>query len=202
MNRNLLLFGVIAGIVFFVTVYGLAVFLPDYSHLSKTVSEIGRIGSPVETPFKVGMLAVNLCVILFAVGLFEFARSTHLPGLPVYFILFYGLADKGTNVFPSPHSLHNVFGLSLTVGYLAPLVTSIAWRRFVIVRPVVRVSAFIATLILVSIFLNVSPAFNRDLYPLEYYGIVQRSIFVLFYGWCAYLGITSWRIARDIRNHY
>jgi hypothetical membrane protein len=202
MTRNLLPFGILAGVIFFATVYGLATSVPGYSHLSQTVSEIGKIGSAVETPFKIGMLTVNLCVILFAVGLFGFARSAGLSTVPVYLVLFYGLADIGTNVFPSPHSLHNWFGLSLTLGYLAPLVTSIAWRRFTNVRSIATVSGFIATLIFVSIFLNISPAFNRDLYPLEFYGAVQRSIFVLFYGWCAYLAARTWRIAGQIPNNH
>ena len=50
-------------------------------------------------------------------------------------------------------------------------------------------------LILLSIFLNLSPLFARDLYPLQYYGIVQRSAFVIFYGGCAYIGIETWRLA-------
>ena len=189
MKRNLLLFGPLAGIVFFATVYVLAVFLPDYSHVSETVSEIGEISSPVMRPFQVGMLAVNLCVILFGTGLFHFARANSVSTVPAFFVAYFGLVDIGTNLFPSPHPLHNVFGLSLTIGYLAPLVLAIAWRRHDAVRPIATVSWIVAVLVFASIFLNISPAFNRDLYPLEYYGVVQRSAFVLFYGWCAYLGI-------------
>jgi hypothetical protein len=39
-----------------------------------------------------------------------------------------------------------------------------------------------------STFLNISPALNRDLYPLEHYGVVQRSAFVLIYGWFGWTG--------------
>ena len=189
MKRNLLPFGPLAGILFFATVYVLAVFLPEYSHVSETVSEIGEIGSPVATPFQAGMLAVNVCVILFASGLFSFARANNLPVLPALFVAWFGLVDIGTNVFPSPHPLHNVFGLSLTIGYMAPLVLAIAWRRSETARSMARASWIFAALLIASIFLNISPAFNRDLYPLEYYGLVQRSAFVLIYGWFAWLGL-------------
>lgn len=163
--------------------------MPDYSHVSETVNEIGEIGSPVTTPFQIAMLAVNLCVILFAAGLFYFARANELSVIPAFFVAWFGLADVGTNVFPSPHPLHNVFGLSLTIGYLAPLVLAIAWRRSDTARSIAGVSWFVAALVLVSMFLNISPAFNRDLYPLEYYGIVQRSAVVLIYGWFAWAGL-------------
>ena len=196
MKRNLLLCGVLAGIVFFTTVYGLAALLPDYSHLAETISEIGEIGSPMATPFQVGMLAVNLLVLLFGAALLKFAKDRDLSSVPVYFVLFFGLADIGTNVFPSPHPLHNVFGLSLTIGYMAPLAFAIGWRRAETTRAIARISAVVALLLFVSIFLNISPAFNRDLYPLEYYGVVQRSAFVLFYGWCAYLAVKTWKLAR------
>lgn len=195
MYRHFLLFGPAAGILFFATVYLLAALLPDYSHLSETVSEIGEIGSPVALPFEVGMLVVNVCVILFGIGLFRLSGSAGISRLPAVFVIYFGVIDIGTNVFPSPHPLHNVFGLSLTIGYLAPLVTAIAWRSTDTARSMAAVSLPVAVLIFVSIFLNISPAFNRDLYPLEYYGVVQRSIFVLFYGWCAYVGLKAWTMA-------
>ncbi len=196
MKRNLLLCGALAGIAFFTTVYVVAAFVPNYSHLAETISEIGEVGSPMAIPFQVGMLAVNLLVILFGAALLAFAKDRGLSTVPVYFVLFFGLADIGTNVFPSPHPLHNVFGLSLTIGYMAPIAFAIGWRRAEATRAIARFSAVVALLLFASIFLNISPAFNRDLYPLEYYGAVQRSAFVLFYGWCAYLGITTWSMAR------
>jgi len=196
MKRNLLLFGALAGVVFFVTVYVLAAYVPGYSHVSETVSEIGEIGSPIAKTFQIAMLAVNLCVVLFAAGLLHLARDNNLSGVPAFFVAWFGLVDIGTNIFPSPHPLHNVFGLALTVGYLAPLVMAIAWRRHDVVRSIVVVSWLVAALVFASIFLNISPAFNRGLYPLEYYGIVQRSAFVLIYGWFAWLGLWGLSISR------
>ena len=53
-----------------------------------------------------------------------------------------------------------------------------------------RAASWIATvLVSITIILNLSPIFMRDLYPLEYYGIVQRVLLVAFYGWCLYLGL-------------
>jgi hypothetical membrane protein len=160
MKRHLLLFGTLAGLLFFGTVYALAIAVPGYSHVSDTVSEIGQVGSPVERLFQVAMLAVDLCIVAFGLGLFYFARSHEASIVPAALVAYFGLMEIGLHVFPSPHPLHNVFGLSLTTA-----------------------------LILISIFLNISPLFTRDLFPLEYYGIVQRSAHVLFFGWCAYVSI-------------
>ena len=195
MNRNLLLFGPLAAVAFFGAVYVLAAFLPEYSHVSQTVSEIGEIGSPVQRPFQIAMLLVNALVVLLAAGLFHFTRANSVSIAPTLCVVWFGLAGAGANLFPSPHTLHNVFGLSLTIGYLAPLVLAIAWRRQRALRSVVTFSWVVAALLFVSIFLNISPAFNRDLYPLEYYGVIQRSALVLIYGWFAFIGLRGLTLA-------
>lgn len=85
MKRHLLLFGTLAGLLFFGTVYALAYAVPGYSHVSDTVSEIGQVGSPVERLFQVAMLAVNLCIVAFGLGLFYFARSREASIVPAAF---------------------------------------------------------------------------------------------------------------------
>lgn len=189
MKRHLLLFGTLAGLLFFGTVYGLAFAVPGYSHVSDTVSEIGQVGSPVERLFQVAMLAVDLCIVSFGLGLLYFARSREASIVPAAFVAYFGLVEIGLHVYPSPHPLHNVFGLSLTIGYLAPLALAFSWRCLSSASALVNASWLASALILISLFLNISPLFTRDLFPLEYYGIVQRSAHVLFFGWCAYVSI-------------
>ncbi len=193
MKRFLPLFGPLAGVIFFVSVYVLALGVDGYSHVAQTISEIGKTGTGVERPFQVAMIAVDICLIVFAIGIFNYARSNNAPIVPAGFILYFGIADIGVAAFPSPHPLHNVFGLSLTIGYLAPLALAITWRDLAAASTVVRTSWIAFVLVVIAIFLNLSPLFARDLYPLEYYGVVQRSLFVVFYGWCAYLGVKTWR---------
>ena len=64
-----------------------------------------------------------------------------------------------------------------------------SWKNLVDSRKLRTVSWVAFVLVTVTIFLNLSPLFTRDLYPLEYYGVVQRGLFVAFYGWCLYLGL-------------
>jgi uncharacterized membrane protein len=191
MKRYLLLFGPLAGLLFFATVYVLALSVPNYSHFADTVSEIGQVGSPVEQSYRAVMLIADLCLIALGVGLYSYARSSNAPVLPAVLVAYFGIMQSGLHFFPSPHQLHNLFGLSLIIGYLAPLSLAIAWQKLAEQRSLVMVTWSVAILLFVSIFLNISPIFVRDLYPLEYYGLVQRSSLLLIFGWFAYVGIWS-----------
>jgi hypothetical membrane protein len=193
MKKYLLLSGALAGLLFIATVYLLAPSVPGYSHVSDTVSEIGQIGSPVQQSYQIAMLLADICVIMLGFALFSFARSSKAPISPSVVVVFFGFMQMGLHIYPSPHSLHNVFGLALVLGYLAPLVLAISWRKLAELRDLVQFSRIAAVLIIVSIFLNISPLFTRDLYPLEYYGLVQRSALLLIFGWFSCIGIWGFR---------
>jgi hypothetical membrane protein len=189
-QRRLFLSGALAGVIFFAAVYALATMVDGYSHVGQTVSEIGEQGSPAEMYFQIMNLLVALCLLVFAWSLYQFAKSSKVSKLPAFFMACFAISETGLAIFPSPHDLHNVFGLSATIGYMTPLVIALSWKSLTNPGTLITVSWFAFILISISIFLNLTPMFARDLYPLEYYGIVQRSLFVAFYGWCAYAGIT------------
>ena len=187
-QRILLLPGILAGIIFFGALYSLAPMIDGYSHVAQTVSEVGRQGSPAEAYYQIATVLVAVCLLVFAWGLYRVAKSNAAAILPAILVALYAFALIGLGIFPTPHPLHNVFGLSMTIGYMAPLALSLSWRGFNTANELVRGSWIAFALIAISIFLNLSPLFARDLYPLEYYGLVQRSLLVAFYGWCMYLG--------------
>jgi hypothetical protein len=105
-------------------------------------------------------LTVAVCLLVFAWGLYIFARTNDASRFPALFVACYAVAELGAAAFPSPQGLHNVFGLSMMIGYMAPLVLAVSWK------------------------------------VLEHYGIVQRGLFVAFYGWCLYLGLTLLVLAK------
>ena len=77
----------------------------------------------------------------------------------------------------------------MIVGYFSPLIFTLLWKNELGIRfKTISLIAFI--LIVLGIFLNLSPAFAPSLYSLEYYGIVQRFLLFTFYIYCAYISIS------------
>ena len=162
----------------------------DYDPMAQTVSEIGKEGSPMYLYWQLFSLTVGTLLILFAFGLNVFAGSHKWPMLPGMFMMFYGISQFGIGWFPSPHYLHNIFGLSMTIGYLSPLVFALSWKnRLGNSFKMISILTFI--LILLGIFLNLTPAFAPDLYPMDYYGLVQRFLLFTFYLYTGYVSVKT-----------
>lgn len=189
MKSNIILHsGWITGASFIIGSLLLGSLLPDYSHVSQTVSEIGERGSPLMMPWHLFSVSIGLLMILFASGIILFAKQNKLSILPGIFMLFYGISQFGIGFYPSPHRLHNVFGLSMTIGYFAPLVFALSWKNK-LGKGFKNISILTFILIILGIFLNLTPAFAPTLYPLEYYGIVQRFLLFTFYAYSGYVSV-------------
>jgi len=185
--RKLLYSGWLAAIFFIFGSVILGSLLPDYSMVSQTVSEIGEKGSALYFSWQFFGFLIAALLIAFSIGLLIFARKKNFSRLPGILVLFAGLSELGIAFFPSPHDLHNVFGLSMTLGYFAPLAFFLLWKdKLGQAFKKISLAAFI--LIIMGIFLNLSPAFAPKLYPIEYYGLVQRFLLFTFY---LYLGFVS-----------
>ena len=198
-HRMLYLSGPLAGVIFFSAVYALAPMVEGYSHIAQTVSEIGEYGSPAKVPYQIATVIVALCLLVFASSLHSFAKANNASILPAIFLAIFGIAEIGIALFPSPHPMHNVFGLSMIIGYITPLVLALSWKGLAGVNWLRNASWVAFALVVTSIFLNLSPMFARDLYPLDYYGIVQRSLLVTFYGWCLYVGVSLFERSRCLQ---
>ena len=112
-----------------------------------------------------------------------------------------GLPAAGVGVFAYPHPLHNIFGISELIGYQAPLVFALTWRRDPRVNTVVAVSWIFSVLIWVAILLNLSSLDRQGLiwaYVKPVNGLAQRSLFAGWFGWCAVTGILLFQHARSI----
>jgi hypothetical membrane protein len=187
-----LLFGPLAGILLVFGVGGLALMVPGYSHVHQTVSEIGEIGSPARVPFAILLCCVAVCLLVFASAVRDVAVQIGQPRAAVYLIALMGVSAAGVGVFAYPHPLHNVFGLSELVGYQAPLVLALTWRRHPRTKALVRFSWVLSALVWLAIALNLS-ALDRQgaLWALvkPEYGLVQRALFASWFAWCGGLGI-------------
>lgn len=189
-SKTLLPLGWIAAAIFIIGSFILGSLLQDYNPLSQTVSEIGQNGSPLSFHWQVFSTSIGLLLILFAIGVISFAKENKLSIAPGIFMLTYGIAQLGVGMFPSPHQLHNVFGLSMTLGYFSPLVFALSWKNKM-GKGFKQISLLAFALIVLGIFLNLSPAFAPALYPLEYYGIVQRFLLFAFYVYVGFVSVSS-----------
>jgi len=186
-----LLFGPLAALIFAIGIFVLAQFVPGYSSMRQTVSEIGEMVSPMRWPFFVMLSMVAGCLLVFASGVQRIARDTGRGMLITICIAWMAVAAVGTGLFAFPHVLHNVFGISELIAYQAPLVFVLAWRRDPRMRGAVWFSGTMYVLTLLSLAVNLmilsrSGALWEAVEPVN--GLVQRSLFATFFLWTAGLG--------------
>ncbi len=161
----------------------------SYSPVSQTLSEIGSMSSPLRVPFQAFKILIALLILLFSTMVLGFAKRKRLSMIPGLLLFCFGLSDLGIALFPTPHSLHNVFGLSMILGYLSPLLFALLWPDTV--RRHFKITSLVFfLLILTGIILNLTPAFKPDLYPLQYYGLVQRFLVYTMFLYIVYLGFS------------
>jgi hypothetical membrane protein len=197
LKRNyLLLFGPLAAIVLALGVAALAQSVPGYSHVRQTVSEIGEVGSPAQAPFAVLLCAVAACILVFAVGVRSASIEAGRSPFAAYLIACFALSATGVGLFPHPDPLHNVFGLSQLIGYQAPLVPALTWRRDPRAKALVAFSWAAFALLWLAVVLNLSSIDpDGQLWAMvkPKYGLAQRALFAAWFGWCAVVGVLLFR---------
>jgi hypothetical membrane protein len=184
------LFGPIAAILLVTGVVTLALLVPGYDPIRQTVSEIGEAGSPMQRAFAVLLSSVAACLLAFASAVRDASRAAGHSSLAAWFVGAMAISVAGVGLFSFPHPLHNVFGLSELVGYQAPLVLALTWRGDR--SALVRVSWLMAVLVWVAIVLNLATIDRQGaLFAFErpFYGLVQRALFLAWFGWCAITGV-------------
>ena len=149
-----LLMGPLAACIFGVGIIGLSRMIPGYSQIRQTVSEIGEVGSPARWPFALMLCIVAVCLLIFAVGVHALALEKRRSRWPAYFVAYMAIPAAGIGIFAYPHALHNVFGMLEIVGYQAPLVMALTWRRDREARTLVRFSFVMSVVVWVSIALT------------------------------------------------
>jgi len=187
MNK-LISLGWIAVVTFIVGSFIFAWILPDYSFVSQTISEIGEEGSAVQKHWYIFDLVINILMLLFFVGLFQFSIKHQLSKLPFIFLVVYMVAQFGVLIYESPHPYHNTFGALNLAAYISPLIFFIFWKdRFGASFKIVSLTAFIICVI--GVVLNLNPMFDPLLFSMDYYGLAQRLVIFTFLFYCLYMSI-------------
>ena len=191
MRDSRLLFGPLGAAILLLGVGGLGLMVPGYDAVRQTVSEIGEVGSPMQVPFAAMLCVVAGCIVVFALALHKIAAAAGRSRWPAWLTGAMAISAAGVGLFAFPHPLHNVFGLSELIGYQAPLVLALTWRREPRLATAVKISAVMAAVVWITIALNLSSldrsgAIWAQLKPV--YGLIQRALFAAWFGWCALLG--------------
>jgi hypothetical membrane protein len=188
-----LLFGPIASVILLAAVGLLPLMVPGYDAVRQTVSEIGEVGSPARWPFTASLLLIALCLLIFASAIWQLQGQRTRIGAVLVGAM--AISVGGVGMFAFPHPLHNVFGETELIGYLAPLAFAISAKS----RTISWLSWLAFALLWASIATNLGylgllgEGVRAELHPVlqPAYGLVQRSLFVIWFGWCAVVGLLS-----------
>jgi hypothetical membrane protein len=189
--RRRLWFGPLAAALLLTGVALLPLLVPGYDSVRQTVSEIGEADSPARWPFSLLLWSVAASVAIFASALREVARNNARSTAAAWLTACMAVTVGALGVFPYPHPLHNVFGPTELIGYLAPTVLALTWRTAPCLAPTARFSAVMAAILWISVAANFVVFFRgSEAWTLvkPFYGLVQRSLFVAWGVWAAGAG--------------
>ena len=199
-----LLCGPLAGIVLAAGIAVLPLFVPGYSPLHQTVSEIGEVGSPAQLPFSIMLVIVGALALLFALAVHRISAARGHGTFGAYLIGLLTILSIGLAMCPFPHPLHNVFGTSELLVYQAPMVLALQWRRDPAATRLVAFSWICFIGLWVSLALNFVVFFRGSLLwqtVRPVYGLIQRSLFAGLCVWLIGTGLLLWQITRQPGSH-
>lgn len=192
-----LLFGPASAVLFAFGIALLPLMDPNYDSVRQTVSEIGEVSAPARIPFAILLIAVAACVLVFATGLWEASRRLGRSTWAAWLAAASAISPTGIAIFAYPHPLHNVFGLSELVGYQAPWVLALTWRRASGAGAVVAFSWIMAAVVWIAIIVNLATLDRSSglwLAERPIYGLVQRGLFASYFIWLAGVGLMVGRV--------
>jgi len=199
MTSSRLWFGPIAALLLFAGIFAVGLVTPDYSHVRQTVSELGEVGSPGQVAFSVLLCLIAACLIIFAGAVAHSLRELGHSTLPAWFLGAMAISSAGVGRFAYPEPLHNIFGMSETVGYQAPLVAALVCKTDPRAKRIKAFSIVMYVAVLLAIAINlvalVRPAeIWSQIKP--FFGVVQRSLFASWFIWCTGYALLLMRMRR------
>jgi hypothetical membrane protein len=197
-----LLCGPLAGIVLASGIAILPFFVPGYSQVRQTVSEIGEVGSPAQIPFSIMLIVVGALALLFSIAVYRISVARGNGTLAAYFIGLLTILSTGLAMSPFPHPLHNFFGTSELIVYQAPMVLALQWRKDPKATRLVSFSWICFIALWTSLALNFVIFFrDSQLWQMVKpgYGLIQRSLFAGLCIWLIGTGVLLRHINRPPR---
>ena len=193
-------FGPGAVLVFIAGTLTIGALTPGYSSIRQTVSELGEVGSPGQFAFSALLCLVAACLAICANAVAGSLRKLGCSTLPAYFVAAMAFSCAGVGIFSFPHPLHNIFGMSETLGLQAPLVAALVCRNQPRAKQIVVFSFIMYVVVVLAIAINLIPLVRpTNLWPFikPFFGVVQRSLFASWFIWLAGYAVLLMRVGRS-----
>jgi hypothetical membrane protein len=183
--------GMIAPAWFLVALLVFAALRPDYSHLTKAVSELGSVGAPNATAWNLlGFGAVGLLVFVFACGLWSHGGARFAALL----LAVSGLAFAAAGLFPadmndlnSDATRFHILASLISLGAFAAALPALGWTLWKKGR---RGFALVAMALGVAVILSLGLR-ETSMPP----GLAQRINFMAYLVWVGVVAVREWGIA-------
>ncbi|HPX06878.1 MAG TPA: DUF998 domain-containing protein [Tenuifilaceae bacterium] len=177
MSQNIAIrFGWLSPVAFWLTIFACGIFLPDYSHLTRMVSELGEQGVLTQYYFTFGLVVVALFSVPFIIALQKECRARGLHMLPVLILWLFTLSILGAGIFPYPTYLHGLLGSPSLLLFLSPLLALVLWPHKKI--PGVRLLSGVALALMLLGFTIFIPDILQNLF-----GVKQRVFHLAWTVW-------------------
>lgn len=188
--------GKIVGPWFFACLFGLAALQPEYSHLTKAVSELGAFGAPYAVIWNtLGFFFTGGIILLFGIGLRQLLTRRHVRSTGGWSVIALGITFAATAIpadfelrLQSPWTIaHAVFVL---LGPVAFLWAACVWPRALAGLGVPR-NTVLACVVAGLLML---PAFASNAFLERTPGVGQRLGFAVMFLWCWILSNATTKI--------
>jgi|CXWL01.1.fsa_nt_gi hypothetical membrane protein len=128
----LLAFGVAIPFLYFANLFGIGAITPGFDHATLLPSELGRDGMLNAALFNTGLIAVGVCGVLAAIGLFlalrQISGGVILASLTALCMLAFGVSMIVYGVFSLPDPRHYSPSLLIIASMLAPVFGAFALK--------------------------------------------------------------------------
>lgn len=181
-TRQLLNFGTITAILFWLSTIIAGFLHGHYNHLTDTVSELGALGTRSNLFMTIALSIATVTGLFFSVGLYRACRQMRMNIIPALTVISIPFSFAWVAIFPSGTELHSTGGNAMLLLYLGMLLALLLWRGKELLT--MRLWSFMSLLLLLMIFLRFVPPFRG-----QYEGLVQRF---------AHLGWSVWFVALNI----
>jgi len=160
----------------------------NYDHIRDTLGSLEEFYSASGSfmggvNFTLSGLSIVLFISLYRIGKKE--KISIIPLLPLFCLT---ISLVGSSLFPHPHSLYVLFANLIIFTGLGPLLALFFWRGKELKQ--MRLISLISLILMISSFMILLSRSSNPQFVAEYFGLIQRLLYVGISLWLIGLGAT------------